>query len=128
MGSNQERSFGISVGAVCGLLALITAWRHHAVVSWVLGGSAFSLLTLGWLAPSWLRIPSWLWWRLAHALGWVNTRVLLVVFFFLVVTPVGLVRRLCGWDPLSRRRVGRGNGWVPAPARLRNPKHYERMY
>jgi hypothetical protein len=128
MDNQHERSFGISVGSVCGLLALITAWRGHPVAPWVLGSMAAWLIGFGWLRPSSLRIPSRLWWRLAHALGWVNTRVLLSVFFFLVVTPTGLVMRVCGWDPLRRRRAGRGSGWLPSPLRHRDPKHYERMY
>lgn len=124
----QERSFGIGVGLVCGLLALIAVWRHHPVAPWVLGSLAVWLLSLGWLRPSALRIPSRLWWHLAHALGWLNTRVLLSLFFFVVVTPTGVVMRWCGWDPLRRRRAGRGSGWMPSPGRHHDPKHYERMY
>ena len=34
------------------------------------------------------------WMRLAEALGWLNTRILLILIFYLVVTPIGLVLRL----------------------------------
>ncbi len=43
------------------------------------------------------------WMAFAYALGWVNTRILLVLFFFLVITPVSLVLRMIGKDPLLRR-------------------------
>ncbi|MDP3722473.1 MAG: SxtJ family membrane protein [Candidatus Omnitrophota bacterium] len=126
--NRQERSFGLCIGAVCGLLALLTAWRGHPVAPWILGNLSLWLIGLGWLRPSTLHIPSRFWWRLAHALGWINTRVLLTFCFFTVVTPTGVILRRCGWDSLHRRRAGRGSGWVPHPDRHRDPKHYERMY
>lgn len=43
------------------------------------------------------------WMVFAHALGWVNTRILLVLFFFLIITPVALFMRMIGKDSLSRR-------------------------
>ncbi|MBI2495064.1 MAG: hypothetical protein HYY59_07510 [Candidatus Omnitrophica bacterium] len=124
----QERSFGLSVGLIFGLLAAFALWRGRPAVGWVCGLIAVALVVPALTRPAWLRIPSRLWWRLARALGWVNTRVLLSVFFFFVVTPTGLVMRLCGWDPLHRRRASRGSGWVPHSERYRDPKHYERMY
>lgn len=41
-----------------------------------------------------------LWERPLHALGWLNTRILLTVIFFLLFSPIALVRRLLGKDPL----------------------------
>jgi hypothetical protein len=44
---------------------------------------------------------------LAEALGFVSTRVILGLVFFVVMTPLGWVMRRAGWDPLaSRRRSG----------------------
>jgi len=50
----------------------------------------------------------------------------LIVFFFLALTPMGLLARLFGRDPLVRRR--RGSTWTPYPAHRRGVKHYERMF
>lgn len=126
---NQERSFGVSVGTVTGLLAAWMLWHGRVVHAVILGGCAVPLVTLGLLRPSWLRWPSAVWWRLARALGWINERILLSVVFVAIVTPVGLVMRLTGWDPMRRRHRGRsGSGWIPSPERLRDPKHFERMY
>ena len=43
------------------------------------------------------------WLGLSHLLGAVMSRVVLTVIFFLVVTPIGLVRRLLGKDSLRLR-------------------------
>ena len=41
--------------------------------------------------------------KFAHALGWVNTRILLFLFFYLVITPVAVAARLLGKDLLAQR-------------------------
>jgi hypothetical protein len=65
---------------------------------------------------------------LAEGLSFVTTRVILALVFFLVVTPIGVVKRLMGWDPLSRRAERRASYWQPYSERQRNPRHYEKMF
>lgn len=125
--ANPERSFGLSVGGVlCGIAALLL-WRHRIARAEVIGGLGAVLVVLGWLRPRLLAWPSALWWRFAKALAYVNTRLLLTVLFALVLTPIGLLWRLTGKDPLARRR-SRYVGWTTYPARYRDRKHYDRMY
>ena len=124
----DPRSFGFSVGAVCAALALLELWRGRVTAASILGGIAVALLVPAALRPSLLRAPSAWWWRLARALGWINSRVLLSACFFLILTPAAVVLRACGRDPLRLKRPGRGSGWLPYPERARDPKHYERMF
>ncbi len=123
----RERSFGLAVGFVCVLIAGVSAWHDRAVVAAVLSLLAVTLIVPALLRPSLLRVPCAVWWRLAHLLGWVNSRVLLSIVFFGLLTPIGLIRRLGGWDPL-RCRGRSASSWVPVPEGLRDPKHVERMY
>lgn len=126
--NDQERSFGVSVGSVMGLVAAWAWWRGRMAAVVVLGGVALPLITLGLLKPVWLRWPSALWWRFARLLGWINARILLSVVFFGLLTPLALVMRLTGRDPLRIRRRRSGSGWLPFPVRHQDPKHFERMY
>src|SRR4029077_6742554 len=124
---NPERSFGVSVGGVLCLIAVVLVWRGKLTrAEWVVGVGAV-LLVLGIVRPSLLKWPSAGWWRFAKALGYVNARILLTVLFGFVLTPLGLLWRLTGKDPLTRRR-DRWSGWSAYPDRYRNRKHYERMY
>ena len=84
------------------------------------------LVGLGLVAPVALRVPNRLWWRVAQAVGWVNTRILLTLFFAVVLTPVGVVMRLFGRNPL--RGADAQTNWTPYPARRRDPRHYERLF
>ena len=58
---------------------------------------------------------------------YVNARVLLTVLFGLVLTPLGLVWRVTGKDPLARRR-STWQGWSAYPSRYQDRQHYERMF
>ena len=122
----QERAFGLGVGTVCLLLAAHALWRGAAAPAWIFGVLAAVLLGFALTAPSFLAVPSRLWWRLAHVLGWLNSRLLLSAVFVFLLTPVGVLMRVGGWDPLWLKRRARTSGWVPYPAR--NTKHYDRMY
>jgi hypothetical protein len=121
----EERSFGRGVGGVLILLAAYNVWRGRPTMAAIFGAIGLTLLVLSSAAPAALKWPSRGWWTLAHALGWVNTRLLLTIFFVLVLVPVGVVFRVFGRDLLDRR--GHGSSWVPFSTR-RDPRHYERMF
>jgi hypothetical protein len=99
------------LGAVSAGIAL---WRHHAARAWIFGaiGVAAPLLALA-VKPLWLAFfRSWM--KLAEGMGWVTTRVILTLFFFLVLTPVGLLRRAMGRPTLDTRwKDGKISYWVP---------------
>jgi hypothetical protein len=48
------------------------------------------------------------WYKFSYVSGTVSSSVLLALVFFLLVTPVGLVRRLLRKDSLSLRQFGKG--------------------
>jgi len=125
--ANPERSFGISVGGVLCLLAVILAWRGRVARAELFAGVGVFLLVFGLVYPRLLKWPSALWWRFAMVLGRVMTRVWLTALFAIVLIPVSAFWRLIGKDPMTRRRA-QWPGWSPYPARYRDPKHYSRMY
>jgi hypothetical protein len=125
--TNPERSFGVSVGAVLCAIALVLIWRGRLTRAEWLGGIGAALLVLGLIRPALLKYPSAAWWKFAHALGYVNARVLLTILFAFVLTPLSLVWRLTKRDPLARRR-DHWPGWSAYPARYRDAKHFERMF
>jgi hypothetical protein len=124
---NPERSFGVSVGIVLCAIAAILLWRGRVSRAEVVGSVGAVLLVLGLVYPPLLKWPSAGWWRFARALSYVNARVLLTVLFILVLTPLSIVWRLMGKDPLARRR-DTWRGWSPYPTRYRDRRHYDRMY
>lgn len=121
-----ERAFGFGVGSACVGLGALLAWRGYPAAGPTLVALGAVLVVLGRVAPSTLRVPNRYWWRFAQALGWFNARLLLTLFFALVLTPVGVVMRLFGRNPLRPSEAH--TSWSPHSARRRDPKHYEQMF
>lgn len=125
----QERQFGYGVGGVLALLGgLLVFWRHRTGAGLPLLALGGSLVLFAALAPRVLSAPARAWSAFSHALGRMNTVIFLSVLFLLVLTPLGLVLRLLGRDPLRRRRISCGSMWVPYAGRTSDPKHFERMF
>jgi hypothetical protein len=60
-------------------------------------------VSAGYLRAAWSH-----WKKIARAVGVVQTRILMVVFYFVFVLPVGIVMRMRG-DPLHLKRPAGGN-------------------
>ncbi len=125
--SNPERAFGVSVGTVLLLVAAYMLWRERVSPAAWLAAIGALLVILGLTAPKLLKWPSAAWWKVAMALGYVNARVILTIAFLFVLTPIGLIWRLIGRDPLGWRRES-WPGWVRYPARYSDRSHFTRMY
>ena len=108
----ELRRFGVTVAIPLALLAGLGVWRGHTILPAVLGGSGVILAFLGLVAPNLLGPVHTVWMKVADALGWFNTRVLLGLVYFLVMTPTGIVMRLVGRDPMDRQLRDRTSYWV----------------
>ena len=94
------RRFGVMVGAALLLLGTLLLLGNRNAGGSFLSIGALLLLTAAF-APSLLRYIHKPWMTLAFAMSWLVTRVILTLLFFLIVTPVGLLQRLCGKRPLE---------------------------
>src|SRR5881397_3046119 len=98
----ELRKFGLMVGGVLLLLGFWFVFRHKPWHAWSWTPGAL-LLLLGILAPRVLKHIYLGWMTLAFVLGFIVSTILLTIFFYVVVTPIGLVARLCGKDFLERK-------------------------
>ena len=98
----SDRSFGYTFAGLFAVLCGLAAWRQGAINLWLLGAAAaFLIVTL--IAPGLLAPLNRLWsafGRLVHA---VVSPVILAILFYGAITPIGLLARLTGYDPLKRR-------------------------
>ena len=115
----QLRSFGLLVGGIFGLIGLLpVVWRHQSPRTWAVT-LAVLLIAPALVAPGILGPAYRLWMKLAEVLAWINTRILLGVVFYLVVTPIGMIMRLLGRDPMRRQLAATGEYRIlrtPRPA------------
>jgi hypothetical protein len=95
------KKFGITMGSAFLVISAIVFFRHKYNVFPVLTIAAVFFMAQA-VTPVLLKPIYIIWMSLASALSWVNTRLILVVVFYLLVTPIGLIMRLFGKDLLSR--------------------------
>ncbi len=118
----NPRRFGLGTAAVLVTIGGFFVFRGGR--AWPAGFVVAGLLT----AAAALAVPRLLlplcraWMGLARALGWLNTRLLLTLVFFLMITPIGLLMRVFGHDPMDRRwrRPGRNSYWGGRPVDCRS--------
>jgi hypothetical protein len=66
------------------------------------------LLVVTMAVPAVYRPIAFVWLGLSHFLGTIVSRILLTAVFFVIVLPVGLLRRVMGKDSLQLKKFGRG--------------------
>jgi len=86
---------------VGGIFLLIGLWPilfgGEAPRIWAVG-IGLMLMALGLVFPGSLAHVYRAWMAVGHVLGWINTRIILGIFFYAILTPFGLVMRLLGKD------------------------------
>lgn len=124
MGS--ERSFGWVFAVVFAVVGLFPLQDGGAIRWWALAVAAlFAAAAL--LAPRILRPLNVVWFKFGMLLHHVVTPVVMALLFFGTVTPVGILMRLTGKDPMRLRRAPEARSyWIdrappgPAPETMKN--------
>ncbi|MGB0721994.1 MAG: SxtJ family membrane protein [Gammaproteobacteria bacterium] len=104
-GPKQLREFGlILAGGLVLFFGLLIPWIW-GFAHWprwpFIAAAVFTVLALA--APVVLKPLYKFWMALGAVLGFINTRIILGIAFFLVFLPVGLILKILGKDPMARR-------------------------
>lgn len=112
------RKFGLTVGAAFLAFGGIALWRGKQRTSMMLFTLGGLLVLAALVAPKALGPVERAWMGLALAISKVTTPIFMGVVYFLVILPIGLVRRLTGNSPIvpRGRAASRWEAHVPAAA------------
>jgi hypothetical protein len=111
----EGRKFGLTVGIAFLVLGGISHWRGHQIaplVLWTMGGL---LAAGGLLLPGQLGGVYRAWMGLSHLLSKVTTPLFMGLVYFLVITPMGLLMRIFGRNPMVHRPGEAGYWHVRKP-------------
>lgn len=106
MDKKTFKKFGITFGLIFLVISSLLFFRHKYA------GAQFSLVISGIFAAAGLFLPAFLkpayiiWMRFVFILGWINTRLILIVMFYAIFAPLGLFMKLFRIDLLGRRKTG----------------------
>ena len=73
---------------------------------------AVIFLVVNMTVPSIFKPFAWLWFGFSTMLGTIMSKVLMTVVFVVIVTPIGLLRRLLGKDSLKLKAFKKSKGSV----------------
>jgi len=102
--ARQLRQFALLLAALLIGVASWLYWKSPAS-----GGVAVALSAaaaaggIGLLCPRLMRIVYVAWMAAVFPIGWTVSHVLLAAIYYLVITPIGVIMRVCRYDPLQRR-------------------------
>ena len=70
-----------------------------------------------------------IWMKIAHLISKIISSLILGIFFYFIITPVGLIMKCFGRDPLSRKIDKESNSyWVKRDPKLSDPKRIENQF
>ncbi len=105
--NSDLRKFGFIMGGMFALMfGLIFPWiaekNSHNWPVW-----PFIVMAVFWgialFMPQVLRPVNTIWIKIGNVLGWVNSRIILGIMFFLIILPIGLILKLFGKDSMNRK-------------------------
>jgi hypothetical protein len=103
--SGSEKNFGIIFGVVFLLIGIYPLLRGDTILLWAVG-VAFVFLVLAYLQPQVLSVPNKLWFKLGIILGAIVAPIIMLLVYFTIVVPIGLLMKLIGKDLLQQKLDG----------------------
>ena len=128
--SKGLRQFGLMLGGVLVLLfglllPWLWQWQQFPNLYWV--GAGLACVFWAMLAPDSMVVVYHGWMRMALVIGNIVNTIILAFVFYIVITPMGLVMRMMGKDPMQRR-LDKGLPSYRVISRVADRNHVERPY
>lgn len=122
------RKFGMTMCVAIAVLGAFFLWRGKGEPVWFFGIAA-AFLVLGLVVPVALRPVQKVWMAFAIALGWVMTRVILVLLFYVGITPIAFIARVVGKKFLDLGfEPDRDSYWIERPKPTAGKERYQRQF
>jgi hypothetical protein len=123
----ELRQFGLIVVPI--VAAAVARWRwHQPRVALAVLGVAVLVAVVGLLVPMALRPVFVGLSLLTYPIGFVMSLLALAVVFFAVLTPIAVILRLVGEDPMARRFDRNAKSYWVERRRKPEPKRYFRQF
>ncbi len=97
------RQFGLVLAGILAVLGAIHFFKGHMGAYPWFGAFAACFFIISIAAPGMLRPVYHVFIKVAHVIGWVNTRLILIFVYYFILTPIGLIMKIAGKDQLNRK-------------------------
>ncbi len=125
---SQARKTALVVATVLFAIAFWNFYRANETVARAFAMLGGLLVLIGILFSKTARLFHIYWMKLAMLLGYVNSRILLTLLFYLVFVAYNLISRTIGRDPLQRRVKKTKSNWTERKATRQTKEGFERLF
>lgn len=122
------KKFGITMGIILTIIGFLLLWKknNYFEYSFFLAAAFF---ILGLVLPSVLKYVYKAWMSLAVVMGFIMTRVIMVIIFYLIVTPIGLIASITGKKFLDMKIDQSAKSyWIARESAQKVKSDYERQF
>ena len=121
------RSFGYTIGTILFIISAVLFYYNNQLYQ-NLTVIAAIFVVLGGLIPQLLKPVYLVWMTFAVILGWVMTRVILSVIFYLIMTPIGFLSKILGEDFLELKKRESDSFWNQRDSSKELSQDYEKQF
>jgi len=124
----ELRDFGlIMAGMLILMFGFVLPWIFsYSTPYWpFIAAIVFAVVAL--LRPVLLGPVNRVWLKISDVLGWINTRLVMGVMFFLLIAPIGILMRLLGKNTLSLKISDEQTSYRVV-TKVRDKKHLEKPF
>ena len=126
---NQEkrrlRKFGFTMAIVLSIIGALLIWYNKPAWPYLFSIAGI-FLVFAFVLPQSLKPIEWTWIKLAFVIGTISTLTILTLVYYLVMTPIGLLRQLFCKDPLGVKIDKETNSyWKPVDSKGSKSRPYK---
>ena len=128
--TGELKKFGLILSLILSGIAIFGLFKGiESITAAVLFCCAGMIFILTIFLPKMLRYPEWLLLKIGSIMGWIVTRIILIVLFYVVVFPVSIVMKLKKEDQLTLTWDKKAASyWDKYPPEFNDPKRSQRQF
>ena len=121
------KNFGFIIGFILFVIGLFLFVKEKNLFVYFFSVGSILIIT-GGIAPIMLKPFHKVWMIFAVIIGWIMTRVILSVLFFLIITFIGIFTRLLGKDFLNLKKESHRSYWNSRNREHELNQDYEKQF
>ena len=124
----ELKSFGITFGVIFLLISGFSFFKEKELFI-IFIFIAVVFIGSGIIIPIMLKPVYLVWMVFAVILGWIMTRIILSLLFYVIITPIGLTLRLFGKDILGlKAKENQSSYWNKRDSKIERNQDYKKQY
>ena len=124
----EIKKFGYIFTGIFTLVSVMAAKLNWQTALYFPVPALFFLIATLW-ATKLLKPLYWGWMKVAFVLNWIMTRIILGILYYGIVSPIGIVIRIFGNDPIRKKNNGSASSyWIDKKEEFSDKSSYKRLF